>query len=621
MEKEHYEQLEKRVQQLEKEVQLLKQRLGSKSEILLESKTVSEPKLPYENRKKETLHEETIPMSPSPVKEKEPVDWENLIGRVWLPRIFVFVLLLGLIWGFKVAVDYGVLTEPIRVALGFGVAFGLYFLGEKQIKGARQSLGKSLLVGAIGILILTTFAMNVLYGMAPTIVAFGLNMIWVGIGLFLANRHHSQVMAILMAFIGYLIPFLVAGSGNVHAAVIYEIVFYATLVSYAIYKEFKGLFYVATSLLHVVYIIFMIGTLMNYDNNLVNLMAMGAVIQHVIIFYSVYQAKFNKMFPVPLLFTSFIVTTFWVKVGTLHNEYQYVIYLIVVSIGYGLVVYLNKNKLRKDLISVALSITTFGVFLLLLQAFSDDGNVLIASFLFEGVIAIYLGCRFQVVFQKLSGALVYIAGTLMIMFTYIYEIVSLETFIWIFFIISLYFLIYLAKIYYEKNEVVQVAITFGTILGHLLFFIRLPKYGAVFSLELLAMLVTVFSLFMVYVWTKGSYATNKAVKTIVIGINAFIQLVVLTDLVRFNTNDFSYNITMMSISFSWALYAAICVIAGVFYNKKIIRLLGIGLLILTLAKLLLVDLIYVTIVVRAILFIGLGAIGMLLSRLLYVKKK
>ncbi|USK35254.1 hypothetical protein LIT25_08130 [Bacillus sp. F19] len=29
------------------------------------------------------------------------VDWERVIGQVWLPRVFILVLLLGVLWAFK----------------------------------------------------------------------------------------------------------------------------------------------------------------------------------------------------------------------------------------------------------------------------------------------------------------------------------------------------------------------------------------------------------------------------------------------------------------------------------------------------------------------------------------
>lgn len=674
-EQENYERLEQRIQLLEQEVAFLKQQLGAsiKSEDPAVIRTGMDSNFLDENRAHKTANEtineaadqattktmyeaidgttygtasektfgsthgeptkgttqkppdeKSVPKSSAQVKReepkesKEPVDWEHLIGRVWLPRIFIFVLLLGLIWGFKVAVDYGVLTEPVRVVLGFGAAIGLYFLGERQIKDARESLGKSLLIGAVGLLILTTFAMNVLYDMLPTAAAFALNVLWIGIGIYLSNRHRSQVMSILMAIVGYLIPFLVAKIEYVPAAVVYEIVFYALLVYYAVHKGFKRLFYVATSLLHVVYFIFILKFIWVTDSDLLSLMALGAVVQHAIIFYSVYRAKFAKMFPIPLLFTSFIITTLWVRLGTLENEHLYVVYLIAASLGYALVVNLKQNRQRKDLLSVGLSIATLGVFLLLLHMFQEEMQVLTATLLIEGVIALYLGCRFRVLFQKISGAFVFLVGTYLTLFTEIYEMVSVATCVWILFLLACYALIYIVKRFYG-NKPVQL-ITLGAIFGHVLFLIYLPQYHAVVSFELLAQWATVLSLLLVYKWTKESYGTNKVLKTVIIGVNGLIHLVLLTDLVQFITEDYSYNITMMSVSFSWALYATISVIVGVLWNKKAIRLLGIALLILTLAKLILVDLYNVTVLIRAILFIGLGGIGMLLSRLLYVKK-
>jgi len=54
------------------------------------------------------------PVQKTPVQAKpEPVDWEYRLGRVWLPRIFIFVLLLGIIFAFTIVAIAG--TELIRV--------------------------------------------------------------------------------------------------------------------------------------------------------------------------------------------------------------------------------------------------------------------------------------------------------------------------------------------------------------------------------------------------------------------------------------------------------------------------------------------------------------------------
>ncbi|MGI6577527.1 MAG: DUF2339 domain-containing protein [Eubacteriales bacterium] len=80
------------------------------------------------------------------------------------------------------------------------------------------ALGTVLLSGAVSVAILTTFAMHVLYGFVPPFIAFILNLIWIGLGLFLSDRHRSEAIAILTACAGYLVPFLV--EGKEHAAIL-----------------------------------------------------------------------------------------------------------------------------------------------------------------------------------------------------------------------------------------------------------------------------------------------------------------------------------------------------------------------------------------------------------------
>ncbi|MBS2772580.1 MULTISPECIES: DUF2339 domain-containing protein [Anoxybacillaceae] len=75
------------------------------------------------------------------------------------------------------------------------------------------------------------------------------------------------------------------------------------------------------------------------------------------------------------------------------------------------------------------------------------------------------------------------------------------------------------------------------------------------------------------------------------------------------------------MSFSWAAFAAGSVVFGTIRDKKAMRLLGIGLIFLTLLKLVFIDLPIVSLLMRSILFIGLGSIGIIISRLFYRQQK
>jgi uncharacterized membrane protein len=77
----------------------------------------------------------------------------------------------------------------------------------------------------------------------------------------------------------------------------------------------------------------------------------------------------------------------------------------------------------------------------------------------------------------------------------------------------------------------------------------------------------------------------------------------------------------MSVSFSWILYAILGIVFGVTKSNKNVRLIGVVLIITTLLKLIFIDLPNVSLIVRAILFIGLGGVGLLISRLFYIKEQ
>ena len=218
MEDEKVTKLEQRIRQLEMDVHLLKeQRLAEKKSIQPNPNPELEPdpkqrtkdtfytaeyKQPIEKPKSTESPKSFEAPKKTPMKpRKEPVDWENLIGRVWLPRIFIFILLLGVIWGFKVAVDAGILNETNRVITGFLAAILFLYIGDKQIKRGHHALGKVLVSGSVAILLLSTFTMHLLYGMIPAGFAFILNVLWVAMGIYLAYRHKSEAMGIMMTYL------------------------------------------------------------------------------------------------------------------------------------------------------------------------------------------------------------------------------------------------------------------------------------------------------------------------------------------------------------------------------------------------------------------------------------
>jgi hypothetical protein len=231
-----------------------------------------------------------------------------VLGKVWLPRIFIFVLLLGLVWGFRIAVDAGWLNEISRVVIGFITAGAFYYLGNRQLEKNRTALGKVLLVGFVATLLVTTFAMNVLYSLVPSVVAFILNIIWVAIGIYLSHRHRSEAMGVMFAIAGYLIPFLVAGSGTAATLLMvigYEFIYYFALLWFAVRSQFRILYYVSAVFLHLVYLVLAIAAAPVFESIHTLMMAIAILLQHEALFYTLLKEKMQKLhsFPAPVPLT------------------------------------------------------------------------------------------------------------------------------------------------------------------------------------------------------------------------------------------------------------------------------------------------------------------------------
>ncbi|UOE74708.1 DUF2339 domain-containing protein [Parageobacillus thermoglucosidasius] len=592
MDQKRMEQLEQRIAVLEKEMNALKTQVerilqeGQEAQKATQAQERKEIIAPVKKGKTIQFKTNEGTVSPSVQRtESGPIDWEDVIGRVWLPRIFIFVLLLGLVWGFTIVAAKGILTEPVRILMGFAGSGLLVWLGEKQIKKQRESLGKVLLSGAISLLILTTFAMHVLYGMVPGVVAFILNVGWIVVGLQLAKRHKSEVISILTAFAGYLVPFLIEGHEEAATLfIVYETCFYTLLLLFSVKQGYKRLFYTASVLWHVV-VMFYVATLLwdkDIDTDKVMLSAaFGAVIQHILIGYFGFKGKFQKIKVLPLVFTSFTITTLWAFEGfqfdlsydelkTLTPFQVHVktailldLYLLVSAGGYGFLAYKGLKKQEHQQTAVGLSISTLSVALLVYQLVDDNGFRAII-YLIMGTLAVYLGYRFKTTFQKCTGWVVYAIGAFItIADQKIREILSIETLCWFVLIGSLYALYRLINLH---------------------------------------------------------HATHKVLRGFMLGVNALTHLIFLSSITSVITKNWSISIQMMTLSFAWALYATAGIVFGVVKGKKNIRLVGIILLLLTLCKIVLVDLQFVTIIVRTVLFVGLGTIGLLVSRLFYVKK-
>jgi len=607
MENEKIEMLEARVAQLEKEVQLLKEER-------------KKPRIPPLEKVRKPVNNRVSGepnVSHHPKEKKEETDWETLIGKIWLPRIFIFVLLLGVVWGFRIAVDAGWLNETNRIIIGFIVAGLFYYIGGKQLAKNRIALGKVMLVGSISTLLVTTFAMHILYGMIPSSLAFLLNAIWVALGIYLAHRHQSQAMGVMFAIAGYLIPFLVAGNGTtatVTMVIVYELTYYIALLWFAARNQYRILFYISSLFLHIVYLALMItaGPVMNSTHYF--LMTLAILIQHEVIFYTLLKGKIEKLHAFPVLFSSFIVTLLWAKVGfeIYDVAYLFTIYALTTTLRYGWVAYQAKLNQNNNLFSISIVTATIGNSVLILDLI-EGRHVMASLYLIQGAAAVYAGYTFQSKVQKVIGYLIYFGVALLIIGApYIdgYE----DIILWAVLIGTLYFQVSFSQ--KHKDEAFFQVNTALSLLVHILFLVALDYYylsfGPIYWMAIIG------SLYGLYQLTKDHM--NTIIKQIYVAVNVIVHLSFISylagELIIESTNG-----EVLLTTAGWALYALGCVYIGVKRPYKSLRMLGIGLILLTLLKLIFFDLAFISLTTRSILFVFIGLIGIVVSRFIYGKNK
>lgn len=136
---------------------------------------------------------------------------DELFGK-WFPRIGAFAVLVGAGFGFKYAVDQGLVGPRLRIMLGILLSSLLIGIGDWTRKRDWSAYAHAITGGGVGILYLTLWAAVGMYGLLPPSVGF-LCLIGVsGLGCALALRHESQTLALLAVIGGFINPF-VTGAG------------------------------------------------------------------------------------------------------------------------------------------------------------------------------------------------------------------------------------------------------------------------------------------------------------------------------------------------------------------------------------------------------------------------
>jgi uncharacterized membrane protein len=194
------------------------------------------------------------PTHPTPPKENLPPfshraeekgKLEDFIGANLLNKFGIAILVLGIGFGVKYAIDHQMLDPLTRVILGY--LAGMSIIGfAMKLKKNYEAFSAVLLSGGIASLYFITFAAYDFYGFIPQVFAFILMVAFTGFTVFAATTYNLQVIAIIGLVGAYAVPFLLSdGSGRVLVLFSYMTIINGGILVLSFVRKWHLLFTVA----------------------------------------------------------------------------------------------------------------------------------------------------------------------------------------------------------------------------------------------------------------------------------------------------------------------------------------------------------------------------------------
>ncbi|SCA97771.1 Uncharacterized protein BWINRA5_01148 [Bacillus mycoides] len=479
--------------------------------------------------------------------------------QTWLPRIFVGIMLLGVIWLFKAGVDAGLLTPAIRVVFGIVLSAGLYYVGDIQIKRERQALGLVLAGGSITGIVLTTFAAHYLYEFIPASIAFVCNIIWVVLGIYLAKRYRSEYLAIFVAVGAFFVPFLLnSTTPNTYIFFSYETILTISLLWYALRNFYKYLYMISYVVAAIVLFVFFVVMSILVENVQVQLTVVYGAI-HLLLFWHMFsERRFIQEARLAIFSANAVFFILAISQIPEFTTWGLVISSFVHAVMFVLEYRKNKHSVFSNLI-FGFAMGSFSLAILYEYSLVNAAIVL----LLQGFLGMVTAIKVKQNIKLYVGATIYAIGMVQTIFSPFDEFISAG---------FVAHIILIGTFYYCMIQAKEVLASLG-------------KY--VYSIALYSLMVIVF----ITITRIGEVLSTDG------------------------------GIISVSVSLLWMVYALFAVWFGRYRQMNEILYAGLVVLVVTVGKLFLLDLPEVSMMIRAVLFLIVGSIGIVISRMFFSKEE
>ena len=416
--------LQRRVERLEEEVRHLRQELTAlktkgdeKTDPVPEAKsTVSQlKKTLFEKRvteDDELAFEKVVQTQNEPTKPQRSL--EETITWV-LPKVFMVILVLGVLWGLKLISDYGYLSDRVKIVLAYALSIGLivlpYILEKKQ--KSSQAIIISLYGGAFIIGILTTAAGAILYDVLHLNTALIIAVLYVAYGIFISYYKANEILTIFVIFTSLLLPYLLEYMEFSELLIIQFVVILFAAIQFVIVKHRQQIaLHITTSFTHLSAL-----ALWGLSENVDMYFAIGMLLIASIYLYSWWrlyepESKWRAVHE-GLLFSYHVfalLTLLWVTNDVTFDTILFLLMLVI----YSMTAFVAYKQHLQHVVDIVATLA-FLAFIFMIGTFDLSDDVLILLFGFVAFSGIMLGLRLRATVMKITYSLSFFVITLMTM--------------------------------------------------------------------------------------------------------------------------------------------------------------------------------------------------------------
>lgn len=345
-------------------------------------------------------------------KENNP-DLEKFIGENLINKFGILILVLGISFFVKYAIDKEWINEPARVGIGV-LCGGLVMAIAHKLKKNYAAFSSVLVAGAISILYFTIAIAFHEYHLFSQTVAFSIMTVITVFSVLVSVSYNRQELAVLSLIGGFAVPFMVSnGAGNYVVLFSYIAVLNTGILAIAYFKKWK-----IVTLLAFLFTTFLFAfwyTRELFANTLPHLGALAfATLFYFIFSITVVVSNIkNRGVFTPLEFLIMVANTFFffaIGIGIIHNwgidfKGLFTLSLALYNVIYAVIVY-RKFGLDKNAIYLLIGLAL--TFLTLTIPLQFEGNQITLFWAAEAVLLLWLSQKSQIKHFKIGAVIVQI---------------------------------------------------------------------------------------------------------------------------------------------------------------------------------------------------------------------